>query len=76
MRPAGEVALVLQPSAGAAMTNKRRAASKPLKSSVRTGKELAKILGTLKLPDAEAVSWQEDLKDAKKVLKPPKDKWI
>jgi len=39
------------------------------------GRDLAKALSRVKLSDAEARSWQEALKAARKTLKKPADRW-
>lgn len=40
-----------------------------------TGPELAEALRQVDLSKAEASAWHRDLKAARKILKPPKDRW-
>ncbi len=40
-----------------------------------TGPELAEALRQVDLPEEEARAWHRDLMAARKILKPPKDKW-
>ena len=40
-----------------------------------TGRELAEALGRMELPAAEASAWHRDLRNARKALKTPADKW-
>lgn len=40
-----------------------------------TGRDLARAIGRLELPEDEAKSWRRDLHKARKVLKAPADKW-
>ncbi len=40
-----------------------------------TGRDLAATLSTSKLSDDDARRWNDDLKSARKTLKPPVDKW-
>jgi len=47
----------------------------PDKKKVCTGPELAKALKRVDLSEAEARAWHRDLKAARKILKPPKDRW-
>lgn len=42
---------------------------------VLLGRDAAKIIAALKLPQEEAKAWRRDLKRARKLLKPPIDKW-
>jgi antitoxin (DNA-binding transcriptional repressor) of toxin-antitoxin stability system len=39
------------------------------------GRDAAKALAKVKLSPAEAKAWRRDLKAARKILKPPTDKW-
>jgi prevent-host-death family protein len=47
----------------------------PYNKKVCTGPELAAALKKVDLSEAEARAWQRDLKAARKILKPPKDRW-
>ena len=47
----------------------------PEKKKVCTGPELAEALKRVDLSEAEARAWHRDLKAARKILKPPKDRW-
>jgi len=47
----------------------------PDKKKVCTVPELAKALKRVDLSEAEARAWHRDLKAARKILKPPKDRW-
>jgi prevent-host-death family protein len=40
-----------------------------------TGPELAEALRQVDLPEDEARAWHRDLMAARKILKPPKDRW-
>jgi antitoxin (DNA-binding transcriptional repressor) of toxin-antitoxin stability system len=40
-----------------------------------TGPELAEALRQVDLSEAEARAWHRDLRAARKILKPPKDRW-
>jgi antitoxin (DNA-binding transcriptional repressor) of toxin-antitoxin stability system len=42
---------------------------------VCTGRDLAKVLATVELPEDEARAWHHDLQAARKKLKAPADKW-
>jgi prevent-host-death family protein len=42
---------------------------------VCTGKQLAEALEGVELTSEEAKAWQKDLAKARKILKPPTDKW-
>jgi antitoxin (DNA-binding transcriptional repressor) of toxin-antitoxin stability system len=39
------------------------------------GRDLAKILRKVELPVDEAKTWNRDLRAARKILKPPADRW-
>jgi antitoxin (DNA-binding transcriptional repressor) of toxin-antitoxin stability system len=47
----------------------------PDSKKVCTGPELAEALKQVDLSEAEARAWHRDLKAARKILKPPKDRW-
>ncbi|HYE31389.1 MAG TPA: hypothetical protein VEH27_08180 [Methylomirabilota bacterium] len=47
----------------------------PEQEKVCGGQVLADILAKVKLPPEEAEAWQRDLQAARKMLKPPVDKW-
>jgi prevent-host-death family protein len=47
----------------------------PEKEKICLGRDLAKVLRKVDLPTDEAVSWNRDLKKARKNLKPQPDKW-
>jgi len=47
----------------------------PDKEKVCTGRDLAEALAKAKLTDEEAQAWRRDLKNARKTLKTPLDKW-
>jgi antitoxin (DNA-binding transcriptional repressor) of toxin-antitoxin stability system len=47
----------------------------PNKEKVCTGRDLAAILGRLRLTDKESKAWRRDLQDSRKTLKGPRDKW-
>lgn len=47
----------------------------PDSKKVCTGPELAEALKRVDLSEAEAKAWHRDLKAARKILKPPKDRW-
>lgn len=40
-----------------------------------TGRDLAAVFGNLILGDDEAAAWKSDLKNARKALKKPAEKW-
>lgn len=39
------------------------------------GRDLAEALGKASLPEKEAKAWRRDLKSARKMLKPPRNRW-
>ena len=47
----------------------------PEKEKKCTGKELAAALRKVELTPKEFAAWRADLKKARKILKPPEDKW-
>ena len=47
----------------------------PEKEKICLGRDLARVLREVDLPTDEAVSWNRDLKRARKSLKPQPDKW-
>lgn len=47
----------------------------PDHKKVCTGPELAEALKHVDLSEAEARAWHRDLNAARKILKPPKDRW-
>ena len=47
----------------------------PDKEKVCTGRDLAEALAKAKLTEEEAQAWRRDLKNARKTLKTPLDKW-
>ncbi len=47
----------------------------PNDKKVCTGPELAEALKNVDLSESEAGAWYRDLKAARKILKPPKDRW-
>ena len=47
----------------------------PDNEQVCTGRDLAETLARTDLPDNEAKAWRRDLRDARKRLKAPADKW-
>ena len=47
----------------------------PAGERVCTGKDLAEAIAAAPLSEAEARAWRRDLKAARKMLKPPRDKW-
>jgi len=47
----------------------------PDNERVCTGRDLAETLARTDLPDNEAKAWRRDLRDARKRLKAPADKW-
>ena len=47
----------------------------PEPEKICLGRDLAKILAEINLPDEEAVTWGRDLKTARKALKTPPDRW-
>jgi len=40
-----------------------------------SGAELAKVLRRVKLSEEEAAAWNRDLREARKMLKPPTNRW-
>ena len=47
----------------------------PDSEKVCTGRSLAEILAKAKLTDEESRAWRRDLRNARKSLKPPVQKW-
>jgi prevent-host-death family protein len=47
----------------------------PDNEKICLGRDAAKALAKVKLPPEEARAWRRDLKTARKILKPPIDKW-
>ena len=47
----------------------------PDTEKVCSGRDLAEALAAVRLTDAESTAWGADLKNARKVLKAPPDKW-
>jgi antitoxin (DNA-binding transcriptional repressor) of toxin-antitoxin stability system len=47
----------------------------PDTEKVCTGRDLAEVLKKAGLSDEEFAAWRRDLKKARKILKPPVDKW-
>lgn len=47
----------------------------PAEEKKSTGRELAEALAKTPLSSREAARWVRDLKEARKALKPPRDKW-
>lgn len=47
----------------------------PDREKVCTGRDLAEALAGTELAAAEAAAWHRDLRTARKILKPPADKW-
>jgi antitoxin (DNA-binding transcriptional repressor) of toxin-antitoxin stability system len=47
----------------------------PSKEKVCSGQDLAAALAKTGLTDKESKAWRRDLRSARKVLKPPVDKW-
>lgn len=47
----------------------------PEKEKKCTGKEFAAALRKVELTPKEFAAWRKDLKQARKILKPPEDKW-
>ena len=47
----------------------------PEKEKICLGRDLARVLRKVDLPTDEAVTWNRDLKKARKSLKPQPDKW-
>jgi prevent-host-death family protein len=47
----------------------------PERKKACTGPELAEALGQVDLSEAEARAWHRDLVAARKILKPPKNRW-
>jgi hypothetical protein len=45
------------------------------KEKVCTGRDLAEALARTKLSDEEAKAWRRDLKNSRKTLKAPGNKW-
>ena len=40
-----------------------------------TGRDLAEVLRRVKLPAAEAAAWNRELREARKRLRPPANRW-
>jgi prevent-host-death family protein len=47
----------------------------PVEEKVCLGRDLAKVLAEISLPDEEAAAWSRDLKKARQKRKAPADKW-
>ena len=47
----------------------------PDSEKVCLGRDLAEALDKAALPEKEAKSWRRDLKAARKILKPPRNRW-
>lgn len=47
----------------------------PATAPVCTGRQLAAAVAKFKLTDEESQAWQQDLRAARKKLKPPRDRW-
>jgi len=47
----------------------------PANEKVCTGKKLAEALAKTRLSEKEARAWRRDMRDARRRLKPPVDKW-
>jgi antitoxin (DNA-binding transcriptional repressor) of toxin-antitoxin stability system len=47
----------------------------PAGQPVCCGRDLAEALDSAELPDADAKAWHRDLREARKKLKVPPDKW-
>jgi prevent-host-death family protein len=47
----------------------------PDNEKVCLGRDAARALAKVELPPEEARAWRRDLKAARKILKPPTDKW-
>jgi prevent-host-death family protein len=47
----------------------------PETEKICTGKELARALSEVELTREEFAAWRKDLKKARKILRPPEDKW-
>jgi antitoxin (DNA-binding transcriptional repressor) of toxin-antitoxin stability system len=47
----------------------------PDSEKVCLGRDLAEALRGLELPTDEAIAWNRDLRKARKILKPPVDRW-
>jgi antitoxin (DNA-binding transcriptional repressor) of toxin-antitoxin stability system len=47
----------------------------PANEKVCTGKDLAEALAKARLSEKEARAWRRDMRDARRRLKPPVDKW-
>jgi hypothetical protein len=45
------------------------------KEKVCTGRDLTKALAKTKLSEEEATAWRRDLRNVRKTLKTPADKW-
>lgn len=47
----------------------------PAGEKVCTGKDLAEALAKVRLSEKEARAWRRDMRDARRRLEPPVDKW-
>lgn len=47
----------------------------PVENKPSRGRDLAKVLRQVRLPEDEAAAWNRDLRDARKRLKPPANRW-
>lgn len=47
----------------------------PEENKAFRGRDVAQVLRSLKLPEAEAKAWRRDLNNARKTLTPPTNKW-
>lgn len=47
----------------------------PEESKPSRGRDLAKVLRQVRLPEQEAAAWRRDLREARKRLKPPANRW-
>lgn len=47
----------------------------PDSEKICTGRDLAEALGRTELSKEEAAAWNRERRDARKMLKPPTDKW-
>ena len=47
----------------------------PDERKICRGRDLAKVLRRVKLPAEEAAAWRSDLREARKKLKPPTNRW-
>lgn len=47
----------------------------PEESKPSRGRDLAKALRQVRLPEQEAAAWRRDLREARKRLKPPANRW-